>query len=103
MPGTRPPTTEERAALRELVARLGSKEKAYKVAWGFKNDKTFAWLKEALSETIVEPISHVEDQVAGDIDRIDLGTEEGRALWGELQRAGLVKLPDIADLIQEGA
>ena len=103
LPGNRPPTAAERRQLRELFARLGSKEKVYRVAWGFKNGIVAGWLNEALSEAIVEPVLHVEDQVAGDFDRIDLGTEEGRALWGELQRAGLVKLPDVAALIQEGA
>lgn len=53
LPGNRPPTIEEQAALRQLHDRLGSKEKVYFAAWGFKNGKVAGWLAEALSPTAV--------------------------------------------------
>lgn len=45
-----PPTARERIALRELHALLGSKEKTYFAAWGFKSGRTFAWLNAALAQ-----------------------------------------------------
>jgi len=67
LPGNRPPTASERALLRSLFAELGSKEKVYKAAWGFKNGNTFAWLAEALAEPDAEGAT------------IDLSTETGKA------------------------
>lgn len=106
LPGNRPPTPEERRRLRELYRKLGSKEKVYIAAWGFKNGTVAGYLTEALSESIVEPVLSPEP-AAGDVvdqltDRIDLSTEEGRDLWTQLQRSGLVKLPDVSNLLQEG-
>lgn len=101
--GNRPPTDVEAAALRDLFARLGSREKVYKAAWGFKNGKVAGWLNEVLSEAIVEPVlsPEVDDQVVA--DRLDLTSPQGRQVFEQLQRAGLVRLPDVSSLIQEGA
>jgi hypothetical protein len=106
LPGNRPPTADERRRLRELYQKLGSKEKVYIAAWGFKNGTVAGYLTEALSESIVEPVLSPEP-AAGELvdqvgDRLDLSTEEGRGLWGQLQRSGLVKLPDVSNLLQEG-
>lgn len=85
--GNRPPTAEEAAALRDLFARLGSREKVYKAAWGFKNGKVAGWLSEVLSEAIVEPVLPLEDdQVAAAAtatagDRLDLASPEGRRVF----------------------
>ena len=103
--GNRPPTVEEAVALRYLFAELGSREKVYKAAWGFKNGKVAGWLNEVLSESIVEPV--LSPEVAGDLvfddGRLDLASPEGRKAFEQLQRAGLVRLPDVSSLIQEGA
>lgn len=112
--GNRPPTDVEAAALRYLFARLGSREKVYKVAWGFKNGKVAGWLNEVLSEAIVAPVlspevagDQLQDDHAGDLvfddGRLDLTSPEGRQVFEQLQRAGLVRLPDVSSLIQEGA
>lgn len=107
LPGNRPPTTEEAAALRDLFARLGSREKVYKAAWGFKNGKVSTWLNEVLSEAIVETVLPLEDDqvavaaTAG--DRLDLASPEGRRVFEQLQRVGLVRLPDVTNILQEGA
>lgn len=107
LPGNRPPTAEEAAALRDLFARLGSREKVYKAAWGFKNGKVSAWLNEVLSEAIVEPVLPLEDdQVAATAtagNRLDLASPEGRRAFEELQRVGLIRLPDVTNILQEGA
>jgi hypothetical protein len=50
LPSDRPPTASERVLLRELYAALGSKEKVYPLAWGFKNGKVYGWLTDALAE-----------------------------------------------------
>lgn len=82
---TRPPNEEERRRLRRLYTELGSKEKTYFAAWGFKNGKVAAWLTEALEE---------EDQ--GDEDstfgELDLSTPEGRSKLEEWKKSGFVKL-----------
>jgi hypothetical protein len=108
--GSRPPTAEEADALRTLFARLGSREKVYKVAWGFKNGKVAGWLNEVLSEAIVEPVLSpevAEDDQVGELatagDRLDLASPQGRKVFEQLQRAGLVRLPDVSSLLQEGA
>ena len=112
--GNRPPTDVEAAALRDLFARLGSREKVYKAAWGFKNGKVAGWLNEVLSEAIVEPVlspevagDQMQDDHPGDLvfddGRLDLASPEGRRVFEQLQRAGLVRLPDVSSLIQEGA
>ena len=98
--GNQPPTDVEAVALRDLFARLGSREKVYKAAWGFKNGKVAGWLNEVLSESIVEPV--LSPEVALD-DRLDITTPAGRQVFEQLQRAGLVRLPDVSSLIQEGA
>ena len=100
--GNRPPTAEEAAALRELFARLGSREKVYKVAWGFKNGKVAAWLSEVLSEAIVEPVLSQEVTLDDLDDRLDLTSPAGRQVFEQLQRVGLVKLPDVTKIVQEG-
>ncbi|GIV73557.1 FtsK/SpoIIIE domain-containing protein [Caldilinea sp.] len=48
LPSDRPPSPMERAALRYLHDKLGSKERVYPLAWGFKNRKTWTWLDQAL-------------------------------------------------------
>jgi hypothetical protein len=112
--GNRPPTDVEAAALRDLFARLGSREKVYKAAWGFKNGKVAGWLNEVLSEANVEPVlspevagDQLQDDHAGELAtagaRLDLASPEGRRVFEQLQRAGLVRLPDASSLIQEGA
>lgn len=107
LPGNRPPTAEEAAALRDLFARLGSREKVYKAAWGFKNGKVSTWLNEVLSEAIVEPVLPLEDDqvaaVATAGDRLDLASPEGRRAFEQLQRVGLIRLPDVTNILQEGA
>lgn len=45
-----PPCMVERAILRELYRLLGSKDKVYFAAWGFKSGKTHAWLTQALTQ-----------------------------------------------------
>lgn len=52
LPGSRPPTKAERQRLRELHGELGSKEKVYFAAWGFKNGKVAEWLRQALEEPL---------------------------------------------------
>lgn len=89
---TRPPNAEERAQLRELFEALGSKEKVYAAAWGFKNGKVQRWLTSALEES--------DEDVS--FDSLDLASEEGRARFEEMQRNGLIKLPDVAGLFIEG-
>ena len=86
---TRPPNAEERALLRELFETLGSKEKVYAAAWGFKNGKVQRWLTSALEESEA-------------FDSLDLASEEGRRRFEEMQRSGLIKLPDVAGLFIEG-
>ena len=50
IPGNRPPTIDERRRLRELYRELGSKEKVYFAAWGFKNGRVAEYLRQALEE-----------------------------------------------------
>lgn len=57
----RPPTASERALLRELYAAMGSKEKVYAVAWGFKNGKVHSWLTHALAEASTSEDAEAED------------------------------------------
>ena len=105
--GSRPPTAEEADALRTLFARLGSREKVYKVAWGFKNGKVAGWLNEVLSESIVEPVLSSSGDLVGELatagDCLDLDDPAGRQLFDQLQRVGLVRLPDVTNILQEGA
>lgn len=35
------------------------------------------------------------------IDSIDLSTEEGRRMFDEMQRSGLIRLPDVSGLFVE--
>jgi hypothetical protein len=46
----RAPTAAERAELRALYARLGSKNATLRAAWGSKNGQNLAWLDQALEE-----------------------------------------------------
>ena len=96
LPGNRPPTDVEAAALRDLFARLGSREKVYKVAWGFKNGKVAAWLNEVISADQGDPLA-----TGG--DRLDLASPQGRQVFEQWQRVGLVRLPDVSNILQEGA
>lgn len=82
---TRPPNEEERLRLRRLYAELGSKEKTYFAAWGFKNGKVAAWLTEALEEAQGEE----DDDTFGELD---LSTPQGRAKLEEWKKSGKVKL-----------
>ena len=98
---TRPPNRDERRRLRALYRDLGSKEKTYFAAWGFKNGTTLDYLNQALQEADEEEpqSNHQEtdtkpketDQGQGD-DELDLRTEAGRRLWEVMQGQGLVKL-----------
>ena len=88
---TRPPNDEERRRLRQLFNRLGSKEKVYRAAWGFKNGKTLAWLNEALEEEVDEDEDDGEPVFEKD-SALDLSTPQGRAVFEEWKKAGLVKL-----------
>ena len=79
---TRPPNEDERRRLRHLYEELGSKEKTYFAAWGFKNGKVAAWLTEALEEA-------QGDDTFGELD---LSTPQGRATLEEWKKTGKVKL-----------
>ena len=87
---TRPPNDEERRRLRQLFNRLGSKEKVYRAAWGFKNGKVAAWLTEALEEEVDE--EEAGEPVFEEDSALDLSTPQGRAVFEEWKNAGLVKL-----------
>lgn len=82
---TRPPNEEERLRLRRLYAELGSKEKTYFAAWGFKNGKVATWLTDALEEAQGEK----DDDTFGELD---LSTPQGRAKLEEWKKSGIVKL-----------
>lgn len=58
LPGNRPPTKAERRRLRALYGELGSKEKVYFAAWGFKNGKVADWLRQALEEDVAQDERH---------------------------------------------
>lgn len=73
-----PPSAEDRRLLRRLFADLGSKERVYKAAWGFKNGRVYTWLTEALAES-------------DDVEVVDLTTEEGRRYFAALQSEGLIQ------------
>lgn len=83
---TRSPNEEERHRLRCLYAELGSKEKTYFAAWGFKNGKVATWLTEALAD---ETQSDEEDDTFGELD---ISTTQGRAKLEEWKKLGKVKL-----------
>ena len=104
-----------------VVVELGeaglSKNKLSFAAYGHKDGKTAAWVKEALergAEGLPEPSQAESSQQAaqraseslsrrdsaGLPDQIDLSTPEGADLWQQVQRAGLVRLPDVASLLQ---
>src|SRR5690606_1659307 len=51
LPGNRPPNPKERELLRQLYANLGSKEKVYPRAWGYKNGKVQQYLTQAIAES----------------------------------------------------
>lgn len=110
---TRPPNRDERRRLRALYRELGSKEKTYLAAWGFKNGKTLDFLNQALQEEDEEEpqSNHQEtdkkpgsnrnqtDDDQGE-DELDLRTESGRRLWEAMQSNGLVRLgKDSTDLV----
>ena len=95
---TRPPNRDERRRLRGLYQDLGSKEKVYLAAWGFKNGKTLDFLNQALQEAEEEEPqpNHQETDTKPGIDQddgeLDLRTEAGRRLWEVMQGQGLVRL-----------
>lgn len=104
-----------------VVVELGeaglSKNKLSFAAYGHKDGKTAAWVKEALergAEGLSEQGQGESSQQAaqrgaqslskrdsaGLPAQIDLNTPEGADLWQQVQRAGLVRLPDVASLLQ---
>jgi hypothetical protein len=107
LPGNRPPTAEEAAALRDLFARLGSREKVYRAAWGFKNGTVAGFLADALAagdDQVEAAGQQVEPAAGGElVDRLDLASPQGRQVFEQLQRVGLIRLPDVSNILQEGA
>lgn len=88
-----------------------------RAAYGHKDGKTAAWVREALergAESLPEqsqalqsePVSALvgkslsRKDTAGLPAQIDLDTPDGAALWQQVQRSGLVKLPDVSTLLQ---
>lgn len=88
-----------------------------RAAYGHKDGRTAAWVREALergAESLPEqsqalqsePVSALvgkslsRKDTAGLPAQIDLDTPDGAALWQQVQRSGLVKLPDVSTLLQ---
>ena len=94
---TRPPNAQESERLRKLYEQLGSKEKVYFAAWGFKNGKVQKWLTDALHSRPDDSVGASPDS----LDSLDLSTEKGRAIFEEMQRSGLIRLPDVSGLFME--
>lgn len=93
----RQPTTTEARAIAELHAGGESLSAICRIVYGFKDGATFAWVKDAISLASDKP-----GNSTGNFDNLDLSTEEGRRTFEEMQRSGLIKLPDVSGLFIEG-
>lgn len=93
----RQPTAEESQAIAELHAAGESLSAICRTVYGFKDGATFAWVKEATQRTS-DSVGASPDS----LDSIDLSTEEGRRMFDEMQRQGLIRLPDVSGLFTEG-
>jgi len=117
----RAPTEPESTLLAHLAAHGMSKSALCRVAYGHKDGAAWAWVGEALergTESLTKQSQGQEGEKSsakatkqgaerlfegtdGELPgSIDLTTEQGAALWQAMQRSGLVKLPDVADLVQ---
>lgn len=93
----RQPSTDEARAIAQLHANGESLSSICRTVYGFKDGPTFAWVKAAVSGAggnVGNP--------GGNFDNLDLSTEEGRNIFEEMQRSGLIKLPDVSGLFIEG-
>lgn len=93
----RQPTATEARAIAELHAGGESLSSICRTVYGFKDGATFAWVKDAISLVSDKPGNPTDN-----LDNLDLSTEEGRRTFEEMQRQGLVKLPDVSGLFTEG-
>ena len=112
-----PPTEAEGTLLAQLAALGMSKSALCRVAYGHKDGAAWAWVGEAIERGAEQSkgkegeksstkatkrgaerrFEGAEGELPGSID---LSTAEGAALWQAMQRQGLIKLPDVASLLQ---
>ena len=86
----REPTSEEKALIRAVHERMESVSATTRICYGFKNGKTFGWVKLALAQSETQPTTSTPPQTTillgeADLpDEIDLASEEGRQLFQAL-------------------
>ena len=88
----RPPTMDEAQKIAAMNANGESLSSLCRIVYGFKDGATFAWIKQAVEQ----------DNRDNSFDSLDLSTESGRIRFEQMQREGLVKLPDVSGLWTTG-
>jgi hypothetical protein len=98
LPGNRPPNPKERELLRQLYAKLGSKEKVYPRAWGYKNGKVQRYLTQAIAESPLPDSTDTLSQPAK-TPILDMNTPQGQAVVDHLIAQGLLPKDTISQVV----
>ena len=98
LPGNRPPNKKERELLRQLYTKLGSKEKVYPQAWGYKNGKVQRYLTQAIAES---PLPDSTDTLSQPTQTpvLDMNTPEGQAVVDHLIARGILPKDTITQVV----